>query len=540
MDHIFINNVPDNARHQPLVLKKQTTSGDGHVWSLQVCDGTETDADLKGQKLHQLFRNVAEGKLLDAELSALGQNPTFQALSQQQTQHRAKISAIKQRIFAHAKTIGKGLAKIERKGYEGRTVDSGKIGEPGPGYWFREIVQQENPRPARELAILRVSWEEGASPLSFTDWEAAKRLEHQHSGSSLEFMPWIHEQTFNLLEKKAWEKEAPSEDFAAWKSRQVDPDLAPPLWMLKQIYEDVKKNTGETYSFEEWKQKDPFPMLEAESKRINDRYGLQLSSREVDEKLHIWEAHSGFTGTFDRYLLKELWKAEDKPGDLNTYIDNRMYNQELATGTTTATSLGEWKQTKEADLRARHQGSHLPISFEIYKKTQYDDPLAEPAPFVLLNAQERKIYQTACKDGMLTRNSHPFDTAHERTRHSGDKPAAIFVIGPNNDLYCGSHIDTVFHHSSFLGEAAIAAAGEVKTDSNGKIVELSAKSGHYKPTDRQNLYMLRYFQDRGVDLSKVDFSYWGEKGEMKENAKEYLDRIEHLEGLSKMDPSLFK
>jgi hypothetical protein len=439
-----------------------------------------------------------------------------------------KIAAAKQRMFAHAKAIGKGLVAIQKQGYKGRVVDQ--------DYWLHELVQKGNSRPSRELAILGFDWKEEAGPLPFIEWEAAKHVEHQQSGSPLDFLPWLEEKTFALQEHKAWEKEAPNEDFATWKSRQADPDLAPPLWSLKQTYEE-QKQPGE--SFDEWKVRDPLPFLQKESKRVNEEYGLNLTSREFDEKLFEFGARSGFvSGSFDRYLLHGLWEERGKPGALNTFIDNHLYAHEIATGKTTAATIQDWKQAKESVVRARHQGSHLPLTFEAYKRRQDNDPLAEAAPFILLNAKERKIHQTTCQGGVLIRNGHPFDTNHDKTLHSGDG-YAIFVIGPNKDLYTGSHIGGVFHHSSFLGDAAVAAAGEIKTDSTGKIVELSAKSGHYKPTDDENLYMLRYFQDQGIDLSTVSFVPYGKDGKGEAvNAELYLRRLE-AGPLADIEPDLF-
>jgi hypothetical protein len=100
------------------------------------------------------------------------------------------------------------------------------------------------------------------------------------------------------------------------------------------------------------------------------------------------------------------------------------------------------------------------------------------------------------------------------------------VIGPDDDLYAASHIGNVFHHSSFLGDAAVAGAGEFKTSPDGKIVELSSKSGHYKPTDKQNYFMLKYFEDRGVDLSSVEFTFYDKDGKTARlNAKDHLDHL---------------
>jgi hypothetical protein len=153
--------------------------------------------------------------------------------------------------------------------------------------------------------------------------------------------------------------------------------------------------------------------------------------------------------------------------------------------------------------------------------------LNAPAPFILLDQKSREIYRTTCDSGTLTRNLKPFDTSYDKTLHSGSG-YAIFVVGPDQDLYAGSHIGGVFHHSNFLREGAVMAAGEIKTDGNGQITELSSKSGHYRPTDKENRFMLNFFKDRGADLSKLKFTAYGADGQTeKYNAAKYLNYLEH-------------
>lgn len=194
----------------------------------------------------------------------------------------------------------------------------------------------------------------------------------------------------------------------------------------------------------------------------------------------------------------------------------------------------EWNTAEDSTLHARHKGSHLPLTFEQYQKQQNDGILVEPAPFINLSPTERKAYETTCANGKLVRNGHPLNTGFEKTLHSGEG-YAIFVIGPNDDLYCGSHIGGVFHHSSFLADGATAGAGEIKTDQDGKIIELSSKSGHYRPTNAQNLHTLHYFKDRGVDLN-IKFTFYDTNGKTQErNAQEYLDELEHIRALGEID-----
>ncbi len=69
------------------------------------------------------------------------------------------------------------------------------------------------------------------------------------------------------------------------------------------------------------------------------------------------------------------------------------------------------------------------------------------------------------------------------------------------------------------------AAGEIQTEADGTIISITSKSGHYKPSTKENVAMLRWFEERGVDLSKVSFSYFQTNGEEAPifSAKSYLD-----------------
>lgn len=191
--------------------------------------------------------------------------------------------------------------------------------------------------------------------------------------------------------------------------------------------------------------------------------------------------------------------------------------------------FANWKSRKDQELRQRWTATHTSLPFDEWKSQQIFNPLI-PVPFVSLNAEQRKGYETQCTGGRLMRADAPFATTQESTVHSG-KGWAIFVIGPGTAsgeiaLYCGSHITGVFHHSSFLGDAAVMAGGEVKTDASGKIIELSAKSGHYRPSHRENVEMLSRFESQGVVLQDITFTYYLPNWQPQRiNAKEYLNMV---------------
>lgn len=59
-----------------------------------------------------------------------------------------------------------------------------------------------------------------------------------------------------------------------------------------------------------------------------------------------------------------------------------------------------------------------------------------------------------------------------------------------------------FHHSSFLSGKPVASAGEL-TAINGKITEISRKSGHYQPSLKINSQIMTELQKRGVDVKGI-------------------------------------
>ncbi len=61
----------------------------------------------------------------------------------------------------------------------------------------------------------------------------------------------------------------------------------------------------------------------------------------------------------------------------------------------------------------------------------------------------------------------------------GGQHWGIFVLSPGGELYVNSHKVGRFHHSTFLGGAPAAAAGELVVDFAGHIVVITNKTGHY-------------------------------------------------------------
>mmetsp|Transcript_31753 Transcript_31753/g.93176 ORF Transcript_31753/g.93176 Transcript_31753/m.93176 type:complete len:289 (-) Transcript_31753:53-919(-) len=93
-----------------------------------------------------------------------------------------------------------------------------------------------------------------------------------------------------------------------------------------------------------------------------------------------------------------------------------------------------------------------------------------------------------------------------RTGHEG----WIFVLR-DHALYAAQKVTSVsgrskqrFHHSSFFGGKAVAAAGIIITDQHGRIKRFYPHSGHYRPTEAHMQRMLYFLQQGGFDLTTFE------------------------------------
>ena len=86
----------------------------------------------------------------------------------------------------------------------------------------------------------------------------------------------------------------------------------------------------------------------------------------------------------------------------------------------------------------------------------------------------------------------------------------IFVLR-DKVMYGSRKVTTVtrhskqrFHHSSFFGGKAVAAAGILVTDNDGFLTHLYPHSGHYRPSEPEIQRVLFYLFSSGVDLGSLE------------------------------------
>ena len=150
----------------------------------------------------------------------------------------------------------------------------------------------------------------------------------------------------------------------------------------------------------------------------------------------------------------------------------------------------EWKDDQSTKLPFEEWIKERGLSFPSVRYFQEND---------------RTEFAVAMKEGKLMRqNGEPLFTAEDEF---------IFVIGPDQVMYAYEKKVGNQHHSSAFSGEAIISGGTIKTDAEGKIIELSNMSGHYKPNRQNLLDTLQILKQRDVDLSGVKlFEMNGEDG----------------------------
>jgi RHS repeat-associated protein len=124
-----------------------------------------------------------------------------------------------------------------------------------------------------------------------------------------------------------------------------------------------------------------------------------------------------------------------------------------------------------------------------------------------LDENQRKAYEVTVDNGLLAYKGGPnkgqlVDTRNMSSLHSSN-PSAIFVMSSEGSIYLGSHGQPgSFHHSSFLAGSNVASAGEMVVH-DGKIVEVSNTSGHYKPAQSLNDQIFTELDDKGMSKSDI-------------------------------------
>ncbi len=105
-----------------------------------------------------------------------------------------------------------------------------------------------------------------------------------------------------------------------------------------------------------------------------------------------------------------------------------------------------------------------------------------------------------------------FDTNGSTSLWSPDGQRAIFVMDGSGNLYASMEQELgILHHSSLLGGQPVVGAGEIEV-LDGKLVAITDRSGHYRPTAAQNNRVLHSLRDQGISIDS-NFQQLGWSGE---------------------------
>jgi len=84
------------------------------------------------------------------------------------------------------------------------------------------------------------------------------------------------------------------------------------------------------------------------------------------------------------------------------------------------------------------------------------------------------------------------------------KGDAIFVMDSFGGIYISEFFkEGYFHHSSFLAGNPVAMAGHIWIE-RGKVLKITNNSGHYKPSEEMMSQLVKYLEEKGVDLTDAD------------------------------------
>ncbi|MGM0440340.1 MAG: hypothetical protein ACQEP8_04415 [Chlamydiota bacterium] len=85
----------------------------------------------------------------------------------------------------------------------------------------------------------------------------------------------------------------------------------------------------------------------------------------------------------------------------------------------------------------------------------------------------------------------------------------IFVIDTKGTLYAGKFEQDQFHHSSFVSGEDVILAGDIVVNEEGRIVQLTNNSGHYKPSEEDLRNGLRALERQGIEIKNIELGVIG-------------------------------
>lgn len=271
-----------------------------------------------------------------------------------------------------------------------------------------------------------------------------------------------------------------------WKNSGTQDDMF--TWLLRRDHKEFKIPIG----FEEWKKE----VLTDITKHSSETLGKAATQDQIIEQW-LGEMISGLNVKGDEYNEFKNWQQANSPDHFSTWMLQKEWYKSNKTVT-----FDEYKLNKLQELEKIWAKSGLQqagMDFDTWRKVQDPSLLNDTGlrAFIHCDDETRQFYKLeSTASGAVYRNNTPYTTEYETTLHSG-KGYAIFVVDSNQEIYAASHIPNVFHHSSFLADGAILAAGELRMglDYGFEIAK----------DDKQQKLMLKNFETNNKDAYKIQF-----------------------------------
>jgi RHS repeat-associated protein len=123
------------------------------------------------------------------------------------------------------------------------------------------------------------------------------------------------------------------------------------------------------------------------------------------------------------------------------------------------------------------------------------------------DSNKAALHELDVKDGLLVHKTSgvPFDSINSSS--IADEGKSIFVMDPQGRIFASKkQIPGELHHSSFLGGNPVSSAGDLMV-TDGILLEVSNKSGHYQPSQKLNSQIFNELEKRGMDKDRLDSVY---------------------------------
>jgi len=239
-------------------------------------------------------------------------------------------------------------------------------------------------------------------------------------------------------------------------------------------------------------------------------------------------------GIQGKILGEEYWVEALAPSHPGPLLKNHLYREWQRKES--KLSFLDWLDSDQgqqalSDSRTRFAGYVGYTSEEVitHKESGRKIKLADLSTLKVhyLSEEERKPYQIDFErdkeqNSYIVQNGEPFCTAKHKSH--GKAGGAIFVVDSKGQFYAGTQVLNSFHHSSFLGGAAIIGGGELFVDENGCLFAISNHTGHYEAGPNEMVSVLKLLISKGIDLNKVALKLYNHSsGQVQSyNAQQYL------------------